>query len=252
MSVSRVKSARFRMLDQVLAQLSPAGVGADRASTVATVLLLLPEFPLSTRLTVRNRVDHQEIALDGELLRQLYTTCPLNAKLQILDTLAFSRSDPETFGFLFRDAFQRKLKAEKQVSLLVSLQSFLDRHPDEVSKYRAVIVKVARAPRRGLAMLGLQLLGYLDDLTASELRLLERGMDSRVADDRMSALSALTALLGRYPRLGQAARAWCLSAERVGWVRHLSTVDPDPWVRRNARHARRAYRSLLSSMQSVR
>src|SRR4051794_36503469 len=160
---------KHNALDMFLARASPQLVGLERSSTLGTVLLMLEGADRFVRWTAIERADAQEFPIDSDLVRRLYTACPRHLRPRFADSAVVTRCDPETFKFIFRDVFRQKLSVEKRMRLASSLRFFLQSHHDEAPKYRKTILAMARAPERRLAMMGLGLMGCVEDLTLSEL-----------------------------------------------------------------------------------
>jgi hypothetical protein len=127
------------------------------------------------------------------------------------------------------------MTVERRFRLACRLDHFLRLNPEEVPKYRPLILELLWSPEPDLCTAGLVTAGLLDDLEPSELRFIERKLSARFANHRMNAVNALARLVGRRDRIAPEVRAFCESKPVLTRLRWMRTHDRNELVRECAR-----------------
>ena len=231
----------------------------SRMDGVATALSLLGGNWLKARgdahKVVNATVDgmaERRYGVDSKLVRDLYASCPRPLKLTLVGTVVFPRLEPNTFKSLFLEAYRlRPTKLSEQLVLAYALEFFIHLNEKRAHEYKGVIVSFLRSPKPSLCFRGLYQAGYLNDLEPGDLELMRKNLCKR-SFMRTHAMNGFRRLLMRRREVSPRVLAFCLSPEIKAKTEHLSTRDPDDFIRDYASSLLQAIREARQDVRTLR
>jgi len=230
-------------LAQHLLSLPKGWTEARRLDTVAAVFMLFDWRHAQLFPSLREGLEQGRFAVDAQLLADLYATCPIKLKIELLNTPACGFLDPVSFKSLFRDAWSLgSLTASQRESLLYVLRGFFNRHPDRGFEYSDIILESLDSKNWHFHIPVFLVAGYLNEIPPHGLLRMKRGMRSANTELRMTAHNGLCMLVKRRREVSPAVNAFCLAPDVQSLAERIEKSDPSEDVRLCAHYLVKALR----------
>jgi len=200
----------------------PHGVPRKTVDATVTGLLLLVHPTERIRKSLRRASSRRRWALDRHLLRRLLEAAPREVRLRALFAEATRELPEQVFEHLYRPAVTGRLKRAERLLASIALLGRLNRWPAETGLYALDVQRFLHDTDQEVALQALPSAAKLPAPDSADIDAIARLLVP--AKTRLSALSALNAILGRgaYPRSALPDSFW-KKVERLAKA-------SDPWI----------------------